>query len=159
MDINTELFRRTAPTMKLSLVKGATVAELNMLSPASIEKMIKEAGTKIKEGHTAKILYIDREMAHNDRNSNVRSVYQGNARGTYFLDVYVQGYDTDTIISVPLGTFYKDRLVASFEEEYLTSPKTIIHAYYEPQDKARVFKAICLAYIETKYKDKLVNES
>lgn len=154
MNINTELFKKTRPKNKLAIVKNATMEELLGLTVESIKRMVKEAGT----GITTKELHIDSEMAHNDRNSHVCKVYMGSKRNTYYYSVYVQGYDTDRVVSVPIEEFQDNRLVASFEEEYLTSPKTIVHAYYEPQDKARVYKAVCIAYIENKYRDKLVNE-
>lgn len=159
MNINIELFKRTAPEKKLTIIKGASVEELNALTLDSIKRMIREAGTRRREGYVAKILYIDREMAHNDRNSSINCIYQGDTRDTWYLDVYIQGYDTDRVVSTKLDDFHEYREVASFIEEYLTSPKTTIHAYYEPQDKARVYKAICIAYIENKYADKLVKES
>lgn len=158
MDINIELFKRTAPEKKLAIVKGASIDELKALTTDSIKRMIREAGIRRQENHVAKILYIDREMAHNDRNSSIDCIYQGNTRDTWYLDVYIQGYDTDRVVCTTLDTFFEQREVASFIEEYLTSPKVTIHAYYEPEDKARVYKAICIAYIENKYADKLVKE-
>ena len=159
MDINIELFKRTAPEKKLAIIKEASIDELKALTTDSIKRMIREAGTRRREGHVAKELYIDREMAHNDRNSSITCIYQGDIRDTWYIDVYIQGYDTDRVVSTTLDNFFEYREVASFVEEYLTSPKITIHAYYEPEDKARVYKAICIAYIENKYADKLVKES
>ena len=155
MDLNIELFRRTSPDKKLEMVKEATQSELLSLSRFNVERMVKEAGTRVNPAHVAKKLHIDSDMANNGRNSSINCISQGRKRDSLYFDVYLQGYDTDTTKICDYDYFVNNENLCEFEEIYLHGGSNIIHAMYYPKDKARVLKAICIAYIENKYKDKL----
>lgn len=155
MDLNTELFRRISPDKKLEMIKKATQSELLSLSRPSVERMVKETGTRINPAHVAKELHIDSDMANNGRNSSINYIFQGRKRGSLYLNIYLQGYDTDTTEPCEYDNFANNEDLCKFEETYLHGGYNIIHAKYYPEDKARVLKAICIAYIENKYKDKL----
>lgn len=155
MNLNMELFRRTAPDKKLEMVKKATQSELLSLSRLNVERMVKEAGTRINPAHVAKELHIDSDMANNGRNSSINCISQGRKRGSLYFDVYLQGYDTDTTEFCDYDHFVNSEDLCKFEETYLHGGSNMIHAMYYPEDKAKVLKAICIAYIENKYKDKL----
>ena len=155
MDLNIELFRRISPDKKLEMIKKATQSELLSLSRLSIERMVKEAGTRINPAHVAKELHIDSDMANNRHNSNINCIFQGRKRNSLYFNVYLQGYDIDTEESCEYDNFANSEDLCKFKETYLYGGYNIIHAKYCPEDKARVLKAICIAYIENKYKDKL----
>ena len=155
MDLNIELFRRISPDKKLKIVKKATQSELLSLSRPSVERMVKEAGTRINPAHIAKELRIYCDMANNGRNSSINCIFQGRKRGSLYFNIYLQGYDTDTTEPCEYDHFANNEDLCKFEETYLYGGYNVIHAKYYPEDKARVLKAICIAYIENKYKDKL----
>lgn len=156
MDLNKELFRKLAPHNKLELLRQAKQSDFLNITFDTLERMVKEAGKRISENHVAKELYIDREFAHNDRNSRVESIYQGRKRGSLYMNIYLQGYDTDTNIQCEVTKFLsREEILGSFTEEYLHGGPCIIQAKYDAEDKARVIHAICLAYIHNKYAAKL----
>ena len=105
MDINKTIFSRTAPAKKVEIVKNLTEAELLSITPATIVKIIKEAGTRLYKSRDKELRISHDLRTGNDWNSTVEGVR--NYKGSPMLDLYIQYENTDTSTSVRLDDFLK----------------------------------------------------
>lgn len=156
-NINDFIFTRTAPTKKLEIIKNLSEGELLGITYKTILRIIKVAG----RGDTSKTrckfktLYIN---AGNNWNSKVKNIYNSK-KDEIFMSVYIQGDDTDTDVSYKLREFldnrYEEQCLGHLEESFRNGYEHKVPANYDREDRARVIKAILVAYIENKYPDKL----
>ena len=92
-NINVELFKRYAPKKKLEIIDKLNPNELMNVSTATIERIVKEAGTKMYKSRD-KRLYISRDRQRgNSWNSTIEAVEL--ISGKLYLDVYYQYENTD----------------------------------------------------------------
>lgn len=154
MDINQIIFTRTAPANKVEIVENLTQAELLNILPATIARMVKEAGTRLYKSRD-KVLGISYERrTGNNWNSTIEGVR--NYKGNPMLDLYIQYENTDTSASVSLSDFlnkgdYRGNIV---RDDRCGNPRSYYFTYTEA-DKARFVKQLLLEYLNCKYKDKL----
>lgn len=154
MDINKIIFSRTAPGKKVEIVKTLTLPELLSITPATIVKMIKEAGTRLYKSRD-KVMRISYDLrTGNDWNSTVEGVR--NYKGIPMLDLYIQYENTDTSTSVRLDDFlkYGDYKGSIVRDDRCGTPRSYYFTYTSA-DKAWFVKSLLMEYINRKYKDKL----
>lgn len=154
MDINKIIFSRTAPAKKVEIVKNLTEADLLSITPVTIVKMIKEAGTRLYKSRDKELRISHDLRTGNDWNSEVTVVrtYKGNP----MLDLYVQFENADTSTNVRLDDFlrhgdYKGSIVRN---DRCGNPRSYYFTY-STADKARFVKSLLMEYLNRKYKDKL----
>lgn len=154
MNINQIIFSRTAPAKKKEIIKNLTEAELLSITPATIVKMIKEAGSRLYKSRDKEMRISYDLRSGNDWNSNVVGVR--NYKGNPMLDLYVQYENTDTSTSVRLDDFLKngDYRGSIVRNDRCGHPRSYYFTYTSA-DKARFVKSLLLEYINRKYKDKL----
>lgn len=154
MDINKIIFSRTASAKKMEIVKNLTEAELLSILPATIVKMIKEAGTRLYKSRDKEMRISYDLRTGNDWNSEVEGVR--NYKGTPMLDLYIQYENTDTSTSVRLDDFLKhgDYKGCIVRDDRCGNPRSYYFTYTSA-DKARFVESLLLEYINRKYKDKL----
>lgn len=154
MDINKFIFSRTAPAWKVEILENLTQAELLSITPATIVKMIKEAGTRIYKSRDKEMRISYERRTGNDWNSEVEGVR--NYKGNPMLDLYIQYENTDTSTSVRLDDFLKhgDYRGSIVRNDRCGNPRSYYFTY-TTANKARFVKSVLLEYINRKYKDKL----
>lgn len=154
MDINKFIFSRTAPARKVEILENLTQAELLSITPATIVKMIKEAGTRIYKSRDKEMRISYERRTVNDWNSEVEGVR--NYKGNPMLDLYIQYENTDTSTSVRLDDFLKhgDYRGSIVRNDRCGNPRSYYFTY-TTANKARFVKSVLLEYINRKYKDKL----
>ena len=154
MDINKFIFSRTAPARKVEILENITQAELLSITPATIVKMIKEAGTRIYKSRDKEMRISYERRTGNDWNSEVEGVR--NYKGNPMLDLYIQYENTDTSTSVRLDDFLKhgDYRGSIVRNDRCGNPRSYYFTY-TTANKARFVKSVLLEYINRKYKDKL----
>lgn len=160
-NINTELFKRYAPTKKLALINSLSENELLNISYKTILRIIKEAGTPDdpkKRRCKFKTLNLKPYDAGNEWNSDINSIYNS-TKDEVWMEVYVQGDDTDTTCGYKLRDFldnrYEEQILGEIHESWDYGYSHTKPAVYDREDRARVIRAICRAYVENKYKEKL----
>lgn len=156
IDVNTELFKRTAPVRKIGIIENLKQDELLGISKETIIRIVKEIGRR-KIGARNYEFYVTPERRRgNDWNSFIEGLWL--YKGKLSLITYIQLDDTDTTVIVPLNDFFK-------EETFRGSIKTADfygniqteYFVYGKRAKAEVIRSFCLEYINTKYKSKLSN--
>lgn len=154
MDINKIIFSRTAPTKKVEIVKNLTEADLLSITPVTIVKMIKEAGTRLYKSRDKEMRISYDLRTGNDWNSEVEGVR--NYKGTPMLDLYIQYENTDTSTSVRLDDFLKhgDYKGSIVRDDRCGNPRSYYFTY-STADKARFVKSLLMEYLNRKYKDRL----
>lgn len=154
MDINKFIFSRIAPKKKVEIVENLTQAELLSITPATISKMIKEAGTRLYKSRDKELRISYQRRTGNSWNSTVEGV--GNYKGNPMLDLYVQYENTDTSTSVSLRDFlnngdYRGSIV---RDDRYGNPRSYYFTY-SSANKARFVRQLLLEYLNRRYKDKL----
>ena len=156
-NINTELFKRYAPKKKLDIIESLSPSELLATTPATITRIIKEAGENRYKSRD-KRLFISRDRQRgNSWNSTVEAVEL--LKGKVYIDVYVQYENTDTNTDYPLSSFLgrgESRVEINRDDRY-GNPRTY-YSHYDEGSKARVIKSILHQYVYNKYEDKLRKE-
>lgn len=154
MDINKIIFSRTAPAKKTEIIEDLTDTELLSITPATIAKMIKEAGTRLYKSRDKEIRISYERRTGNDWNSEVEGVR--NYKGNPMLDLYIQYENTDTSTSVRLDDFLKhgDYRGSIVRNDRCGNPRSYYFTY-STADKAKFVKSLLMEYINRKYKDKL----
>lgn len=157
MDINVELFKRTAPQKKLEIINNLSKGELLNIKESTLLRIVKETGHG-KPKSRNKQLYISYDhQAGNNWNSTIESIEFW--KGKLILNAYVQYSNTDTNKDIHLHEFLRRgdyRGYINYEDRY-GNQQTSYFAY-DDSNKANVIKSICLEYIYTKYATKLTNK-
>lgn len=158
MNINDFIFTRTAPKKKLEMINNLSEGELLGITYNTILRIIKEAGKGDSNKTRCKFKTLYLSGATNEWNSRVRNIYNWKKDEVY-LSVYIQGDDTDTDVSYKLRDFldnrYEEQCLGKLHESFRNGYEHDVPATYDRADRARVIKAILIAYIENKYADKL----
>lgn len=159
IDINKELFKRTAPKKKLHIINMLSSSELRRISEDTIKRIIREVGNGRYRSRSKSlgIFGTDDESVGNNWNSDVNSINL--EKGRLLFDVYIQysNTDTDTIVR------YSDLMRRGGFKGHITrddhygNPQTYYFSYDE-EDQEKIIKAILVTYIRRKYKDKLKNQ-
>ena len=155
-NINLELFKRYAPKRKLSIIESLTQEELLAITPATITRMVREAGEFHYKSKRDKTLMVSRQRrTGNDWNSWFNGVDL--LKGKLYVNFYIQYDNTDTNDCISYGEFVRDR--DRFRGTIKTTdrfdnPQTFYY-FYENDDRARAIKSLLLEYVYTKYADKL----
>jgi len=161
MNINQFLFTRTAPKKKLEVIESLEDSQLLAITYNTILRMIKEAGVgdSRKTRSKFKTLYID--GASNEWNSRVTSIFN-RQKDVIYMNVYIQGDDTDTDVWYELKDFldnrYEDQCLGHIEESFRNGYSHSKPANYNRSDRARVIRSICTAYLHSKYKNHFSTE-
>ena len=157
-NINQFIFTRTAPKKKLEVIENLSQSELLSITYATVLRIIKEAGLGDTNKTRCKFKTLFLSGATNNWNSKVRNIYNSKKDEVY-LSVYIQGDDTDTDVSYKLREFldnrYEKQCLGHLEELFSNGYEHKVPANYDREDRARVIKAILVAYIENKYSEKL----
>ena len=146
-NINLELFKRYAPKRKLSIIESLTQEELLAITPATIIRMVKEAGKSIYKSKRDKTLMVSRQRrTGNDWNSWFNGVDL--MKGKLYVNFYIQYDNTDTNDCISYGEFVRDR--DRFRGTIKTTdrfdnPQTYYY-FYENDDRARAIKSLLLEY-------------
>ena len=155
-NINSELFKRYAPKKKIQIIEKLTDDELLAITPATIIRMVKEAGKSIYKSKRDKTLMVSRQRrTGNDWNSWFNGVNL--MKGKLYVNFYIQYDNTDTNDCISYGEFVRDR--DRFRGTIKTTdrfdnPQTYYY-FYDNDDRARAIKSLLLEYVYTKYADKL----
>ena len=155
-NINLELFKRYAPKRKLDIIESLTQEELLAITPATIIRMVKEAGKSIYKSKRDKPLMVSRQRkTGNDWNSWFNGVDL--LKGKLYVDLYIQYDNTDTDQCILYSAFMQDseryRGTISTTDRYDT-PRSYYY-FYDNDDRAKAIKSLLLEYVYTKYHDKL----
>ena len=154
-NINLELFKRYAPKRKLSIIESLTQEELLAITPATIIRMVKEAGKSIYKSKRDKTLMVSRQRrTGNDWNSWFNGVDL--MKGKLYVDLYIQYSNTDTEDCISYGEFMrdKDRFRGTIKTTDLYGNPQTYYYFYDNDDRARAIKSLLLEYVYTKYADK-----
>ena len=154
MNINIELFRRTAPEKKLEIISNLSKGELLNITETTLLRIVKETGHG-KPRSRNKEFYIsyDRQTG-NDWNSQVEGLEL--YKGKLSIRFYIQYSNTDTTKYDYLSDFLRRgdyRGTIQYEDRY--GNRQTSYFTYDESDKAKVIKSFCLEYIYTKYHEKL----
>lgn len=154
MDLNKFIFSRTAPFKKIEIAENLTQAELLSITPATISKMIKEAGTRLYNSRDKELRIPYERRTGNSWNSTVEGVR--NYKGNPMLDLYIQYENTDSSTSVSLRDFLiNGDYRGSIEKDDRYGNPRSYYFTYTPADKARFVRQLLLEYLNRKYRDKL----
>lgn len=157
-NINLELFKRYAPKKKLELISGLNTAGLLAVTPATIERIVKEAGRRIGKSRNKVLRISNDRRSGNSWNSDIEAVEFIN--GNLYLNIYFQMENTDTNICEKYLNFFKGDEYSG--KHYTTNrygDQVPNYFTYNREDKAGVIKSILLEYVQTKYADKLLNSN
>ena len=156
IDVNTELFKRTAPVRKIGIIENLKQDELLGISKETIIRIVKEIGRR-KPGSRNYEFYVTPERRRgNDWNSFIEGLWL--YKGKLSLITYIQLDDTDTTVIVPLNDFFKEETFrGSIKTEDFYGNIQTEYFVYGKRAKAEVIRSFCLEYINTKYKSKLSN--
>ena len=154
MDINKFIFSRTAPKKKVEIVENLTETELLSITPATVSKMINDAGRRLYRSRDKELRISYERRTGNNWNSTVEGVR--NYKSNPMLDLYIQYENTDTSTSVSLCDFlnngnYQGTIV---RDDRYGNPRSYYFTY-SSADKARFVRQLLLEYLNCKYKDKL----
>ena len=157
-NINVELFKRYAPPKKLEIIENLTHEDLMNVSPVTISRIVKEAGTNMYKSRN-KRLYISRDRQQgNSWNSTVEAVEV--IKGKVYLDIYLQYENTDCNTCEPLASFLGH---GTFTGSVVRADRygNDRHYYfsYDEGSKRRVIRSILEEYVYTKYADKLKSQT
>ena len=157
-NVNTELFKRTAPVKKIEIVNNRTQEEISRVTDEIILRIVKETGRR-RKGTRDYEFYINPDRRKgNNWNSVVEGIWL--YKGKLSVMVYVQFDNTDTSLIVSFHDFFKkgDFRGAVKRDDRYGNPQTYYYVYDE-KDKAEVIRSFFLEYIYTKYKSKLSNNN
>lgn len=156
IDVNIELFKRTAPVRKIGIIENLKQDELLGISKETILRIVKETGRR-KTGSRNYEFYVTPERRRgNDWNSIIEGIWL--YKGKLSLITYIQLDDTDTSVIVPLNDFFKEETFrGSIKTEDFYGNIQTEYFVYGKRAKAEVIRSFCLEYINTKYKSKLSN--
>lgn len=150
MDVNKEIFKKYRFESKAELIRSFTDAELLGITNDTILRIIKEVGygDPNKQRNKFKSLAL-RNRVGNDWNSTIDKLFNSRDGKTY-LDVYVQGDDTDGFDSIELSEFLNNRydgiICGRLHERFLSGYEHTIIALYDRDDRARVIREILNTY-------------
>lgn len=154
INVNTFYFTRTAPITKLRTIETLTTSELLVITDATIQRIIKEAGTGKARSHNKDLKLSRENRTGNKWNSTIEGWYVW--KKEVYIDFYLQYDNTDTNTADTFKEFMKySEYQGSYEYEDRYGNTQTTYFRYSPEDKARAIRALLREYIEVKYSDKL----
>ena len=153
MNINIELFKRYKPDKKVQIIMELTEDELLAITPATVTRIIKEAGTRLYKSRDKRLWIPDQFRTGNHWNSTFIGIEL--IKGKLYVDLYVQYSNTDTDRSETFSDFFSRgdyRGAIRYDDKY-GNPHTDYFTY-TPSDKARAIRSLLLEYIQRKYYNK-----
>lgn len=108
IDVNTELFKRTAPVRKIGIIENLKQDELLGISKETIIRIVKEIGRRKTDSRNYEFYVTPERRRGNDWNSFIEGLWL--YKGKLSLITYIQLDDTDTTVIVPLNDFSRKRL-------------------------------------------------
>ena len=150
MNINIELFKRYRPDKKVQIIMELTEGELLNITPATVTRIIKEAGSRLYRSRNKRLWISDRFRAGNHWNSTFNAVEL--IKGKLYVSLYVQYSNTDTDTGATYSDFFARgdyRGHICYEDRY-GNPHTDYYTYTQ-SDKARVLRSLLLTYVQRKY--------
>ena len=153
MNINIELFRRYKPDKKVQIIMELTEDELLAITPATVTRIIKEAGTRLYKSSRNKRLWIpDQFRTGNHWNSSFNGIEL--IKGKLYVSLYVQYSNTDTDTDATYNEFFSrgDYRGHICYEDRFCNPHTDYYTY-TPSDKARALRSLLLTYVQRKYRN------
>lgn len=156
MDINKELFRRTAPLKKLAIIKSLSDNDLLRTTADTVKRILKEVGSGKYRSRNKYLCFRDEndEKVGNNWNSTIDCVYF--EKGELWFDFYVQYDNTDTNSCASFSDVMRRGgfLGQLHRSDRYNNPRTYYFRYDE-DNQVKILKAILLTYVHLKYKDKL----
>ena len=155
MNVNEEIFKRYRPEKKLEMIKNFTHAELFGITKKTILRIIKEVGEgeASKERSKFKRLPLENRVG-NSWNSVVETIYNWKKDEVY-MEVYIQGDDTDTTDTCRIDDFinvrYETVTCAKLHEYFRDGYEHTMVANYNRDDRAKVIREILNTYVHRKY--------
>ena len=154
INVNIELFKRTAPVKKIEIIENLTQDELSRLSEETILRIVKETGRR-RKGTRDYEFYINPDRR---KGNNWNSVVEGLwlYKGKISVMVYVQFSNTDTSLIVPFNDFFrKGDFRGTIKRDDRYGNLQTYYYVYDEKEKAEIIRSFCLEYVNTKYKSKL----
>ena len=151
MNINIELFKRYKPDKKVQIIMELTEDELLNVTPATITRIIKEAGSRLYRSRDKRLWIPDRFRTGNHWNSTFNAVEL--IKGKLYVSLYVQYSNTDTDTDATFNEFFSRgdyRGHICYEDRY-GNPHTDYYTYTQ-SDKAKALRSLLLTYVQRKYK-------
>ena len=156
IDVNTELFKRTAPVRKIGIIENLKQDELLGISKETIIRIVKDIGRRKTDSRNYEFYVTPERRRGNDWNSFIEGLWL--YKGKLSLITYIQLDDTDTTVIVPLNDFFKEETFrGSIKTEDFYGNIQTEYFVYGKRAKAEVIRSFCLEYVNTKYKSKLSN--
>lgn len=154
-NINLELFKRYAPKRKLEIIESLSQEEILAITPATIIRMVREAGEFHYKSKRDKKLCVRRVIRKgNEWNSEFTGVDL--LKGKLYVNLYVQYDNTDTEDCISYGEFMrdKDRFRGTIKTtDRYDNPQTYYY-FYDNDDRARAIRSLLYEYVYRKYLDK-----
>lgn len=154
-NINLELFKRYAPKRKLEIIASLSQEEILAITPATIIRMVREAGEFHYKSKRDKKLCVRRVIRKgNEWNSEFTGVDL--LKGKLYVNLYVQYDNTDTEDCISYGEFMrdKDRFRGTIKTtDRYDNPQTYYY-FYDNDDRARAIRSLLYEYVYRKYLDK-----
>ena len=151
MNMNIELFKRYKPDKKVQIIMELTEDELLAITPATVTRIIKEAGTRLYKSRDKRLWIPDQFRTGNHWNSTFIGIEL--IKGKLYVDLYVQYSNTDTDRSETFSDFFSRgdyRGAIRYDDKY-GNPHTDYYTY-SPSDKARALRSLLLTYVQRKYR-------
>ena len=151
MNINIELFKRYKPDKKVQIIMELTDDELLNVTPATITRIIKEAGTRLYRSKDKRLWAPDQFRTGNHWNSTFNGIEL--IKGKLYVSLYVQYSNTDTDTDATYNEFFSRgdyRGAIRYDDKY-GNPHTDYYTY-SPSDKARALRSLLLTYVQRKYR-------
>lgn len=154
IDVNIELFKRTAPVKKIEIIENLKQDELLGISKETILRIVKETGRRKAGSRNYEFYVHPNRQRGNDWNSVIEGIWL--YKGRLSLITYIQLDDTDTSVIVPLNDFFKNEIFRGLikSEDFYGNIQTEYFVYGK-RAKTEVIRSFCLEYINIKYKSKL----
>ena len=154
-NINLELFKRYAPKHKLEIIESLSQEEILAITPATIIRMVRQAGEFHYKSKRDKKLCVRRVIRKgNEWNSEFTGVDL--LKGKLYVNLYVQYDNTDTEDCISYGEFMrdKDRFRGTIKTtDRYDNPQTYYY-FYDNDDRARAIRSLLYEYVYRKYLDK-----
>lgn len=154
IDVNIELFKRTAPVKKIEIIENLKQDELLGISKETILRIVKETGRRKAGSRNYEFYVHPNRQRGNDWNSVIEGIWL--YKGRLSLITYIQLDYTDTSVIVPLNDFFKNETFRGLikSEDFYGNIQTEYFVYGK-RAKTEVIRSFCLEYINIKYKSKL----
>lgn len=155
MDINIELFKRRTAKKRIEILDSLTTEELKMVKKSTILRCVKEAGERAfgKSRSKFKALYLVNEVGNN-WNSRVTSV-ENCRNDVVFLNIYIQGDDTDTTDCCKWEQFadfrYNNITAGTLTESFSNDYSHTVPATYNTEERVEIIREILKSFVYRKY--------